>query len=155
MRAWGRNDYGQLGQGDIIDRGGNVGDMGDNLAPVDLGGMSPSNVAIGSRHTCADVTDPNAVPGQFMLCWGYNAYGALGLGNTQSYGDAPNTMGANLPVVDLGLMTFADISVGTDFSCVVFNENNSTSSNTASCWGVNNAGQLGMARGPGLAAETH
>ena len=37
IKRWGWNAYGQLGEGDTLDRGGAAGDMGDNLRPVDLG----------------------------------------------------------------------------------------------------------------------
>ena len=40
--CWGRNDVGQLGEGDAINRGDNPGEMGDNLPLVDIGSWSHS-----------------------------------------------------------------------------------------------------------------
>ena len=34
--------------------------------------------------------------------WGYNLYGALGLGDTINRGEEANQMGDNLPIVDFG-----------------------------------------------------
>jgi alpha-tubulin suppressor-like RCC1 family protein len=36
MKCWGRNDYGQLGLGDTLNRGDDPGEMGDNLPFVGL-----------------------------------------------------------------------------------------------------------------------
>ena len=59
LGATGRNDYGQLGQGDYDDRGDTALSMGDNLAPIDLGttpGGTGSAVAVavttGQQFTC-------------------------------------------------------------------------------------------------------
>ena len=40
--CWGRGEYGGLGTGDAIDRGGVAGDMGDALEPVDFGEPIPA-----------------------------------------------------------------------------------------------------------------
>jgi E3 ubiquitin-protein ligase HERC3 len=36
------------------------------------------------------------------VCWGENALGQLGIGNTVFHGSAPGEMGDALPPVDLG-----------------------------------------------------
>ena len=67
LYCWGRNDYGQLGDGTTSDR----------LLPTRVsGGISFSSVSAGGRHTCGQSTDGIA------YCWGWNTAGALGNGLT-------------------------------------------------------------------------
>jgi len=40
LKAWGRNSYGQLGQGHTNNIGDNSGEMGDNLSVIDLSSSS-------------------------------------------------------------------------------------------------------------------
>eukprot|EP01083_Nonionella_stella_P246072 854758_1 len=66
LKCFGSKEYGQLGYGDTIYR------MGDNLLSIDLGSaFVPSQVAIGSMHTCA-LSTTNKVK-----CFGYNSFGQL------------------------------------------------------------------------------
>ena len=54
VKCWGFNGYGQLGLGDTVARGDEVGAMGDSLPAVDLGtGRTAVAIAAGSNHTCA------------------------------------------------------------------------------------------------------
>jgi alpha-tubulin suppressor-like RCC1 family protein len=70
--------------------------MGDNLPVVPLGvGRTATALAIGFGHTCALLDDAT------IKCWGLNQRGQLGLGDTESRGDAISEMGAALPAVDL------------------------------------------------------
>jgi len=50
---------------------------------------------LGGYFTCAVLSDSSA------KCWGFNNVGQLGLGDTQTRGDAPGEMGDNLPHVKL------------------------------------------------------
>jgi alpha-tubulin suppressor-like RCC1 family protein len=94
LKCWGQNDFGQSGQGDTTTRSGN--DVGDTLPAVDLGaGRRALAVSIGPWHGCAFLDDTS------LKCWGYNAYGQLGLGDTANRGDEPGEMGDNLPPVEL------------------------------------------------------
>ena len=54
LKCFGLNDYGQLGLGDKVDRGGSASTMGDGLAAVDFGTGAPPVVAMsaGGGHTC-------------------------------------------------------------------------------------------------------
>ena len=71
VKCWGRNDHGQLGQGDTVSRGFDVGTMGDDLPPVDLGtGRTAIAIAAGIEHTCALLDDHT------VKCWGYNTLGS-------------------------------------------------------------------------------
>ncbi len=97
-KCWGDNGYGNLGQGDTITRGDNVGEMGDALVDIDLGPGRTADL-IDSRyvHACA-VLDASSVK-----CWGYNGDGQLGLGDDLDRGDEPSEMGSSLPETDLGV----------------------------------------------------
>jgi alpha-tubulin suppressor-like RCC1 family protein len=96
VKCWGRNDDGQLGLGDTIDRGDGPGEMGANLPFVDLGpGALVLEVDAGYYHTCALLTDGA------VTCWGDNFYSQLGLGDTSDRGDGPSEMGANLTAVPI------------------------------------------------------
>jgi len=52
-------------------------------------------MAAGDWHTCA-LLGTGAIK-----CWGYNAFGELGLGDTTTRGTDPAQMGDALPAVDL------------------------------------------------------
>jgi cysteine-rich repeat protein len=96
VKCWGLNDVGELGLGDMNNRGDAAGEMGDALPPVDLGeGATAMAITAGTFHTCALLTDGR------VKCWGLNLVGQLGLGDMKNRGDRPGTMGAALPAVDI------------------------------------------------------
>ncbi|CAM9936465.1 unnamed protein product, partial [Hapterophycus canaliculatus] len=96
-RCWGKGFTGQLGRGDFYARGKFPGEMGDGLSIVDLGtDVAATSIAAGSDHTCAVIDDGS------LKCWGMNALGALGLGDTNARGDDADEMGDALPAVSLG-----------------------------------------------------
>ncbi len=134
VKCWGRNDYGQLGQGDTNHRGDAAGEMGDNLLAISLGaGRSAVAIAAGGYHTCA-LLDNNQVK-----CWGRNFYGQLGLGNTSNRGDASGEMGDSLPYVSLGTGRSAlEVALGSEHTCARLNDNR------VKCWGSNGGGALGQ-----------
>ncbi|MBM4193469.1 MAG: hypothetical protein FJ202_03695 [Gemmatimonadetes bacterium] len=78
--CWGRNDYGQLGNG-----------LRTNSAtPVAVsGGLVFRSISVGELHTCAVAaaigtpTGPSSSIGT-VYCWGDNVYGQLGLGTSGS-----------------------------------------------------------------------
>lgn len=115
VKCWGANDWGQLGDGTLIDK---------NL-PIDVIGLSTGVISIsaGDDHTCA-VTSSNAVK-----CWGGNYLGQLGDGTTTK-------QSTPVDVVDLSSGVSA-ISLGLYHSCAL------TVSGGVKCWGSNNYGQLG------------
>ncbi len=145
VKCWGANSAGQLGLGDTANRGDEPGEMGDNLPAVDLGtGRTAKTIAMsgivndmrvpaGGEHACAILDN-----GQ-VKCWGDNAVGQLGLGDTANRGDEPGEMGDSLPAVDLGTgRTAIAISVEPDFACAILDNGQ------VKCWGGNAAGQLGL-----------
>ena len=134
LKCWGNNADGQLGLGDLIDRGDQPGQMGSWLPPVAAGpGASVQRVTAGSNHTCALFGN-----GQ-VKCWGVNNYGQLGQGDTVARGGAPDSAPTMLPAVDLGAsISPIDVVAGGDFTCVLFG------GGSVKCWGRNSNGQLGL-----------
>jgi alpha-tubulin suppressor-like RCC1 family protein len=134
IRCWGRNTWGQLGTGDPVDHGSSPGTMGDALPMVSLGtGQTAKAIAAGGSHSCV-ITAVNQV-----RCWGLNAHGQLGAGDTTDRGINPATMGDALANVDLGAQhTARAIAAGNDHTCAVIDDG------TVRCWGGNPSGELGL-----------
>ena len=95
VKCWGHNSRGQLGLGDVVNRGLSPNDMGDNLPALDFG-TGKTAVVLSTSTTCVLLND-----GQ-TKCWGDNESGQLGLGDTNHRGDGPFEMGDYLPAIDLG-----------------------------------------------------
>jgi alpha-tubulin suppressor-like RCC1 family protein len=135
LKCWGDNSHGQLGLGDKILHGPTAASMGDGLPVVNLGtGRTVRELGLGFLHTCALLDD------QSVKCWGYNAYGKLGYGDTADRGDGPGEMGDNLPAVDLGGQLVSALGVGWDHNCVV----TAGGGGAVRCWGYGDTGSLGM-----------
>jgi hypothetical protein len=134
IKCWGGNYFGQLGYGDLTDRGDGANEMGGLLPTVSLGtGRTVQAVSAGLIHTCA-LLDTGQVK-----CWGGNSIGQLGQGTDIDRGDDSGEMGDNLAVTDLGGGRRAlAISAGGFHTCVL------TTAGTVGCWGDNSDGQLGI-----------
>jgi hypothetical protein len=112
-QCWGRNDFGQLGDGSTTDR----------LTPVSVSGLSNAvAIAAGETHTCALLSDGTA------QCWGDNGYGQLGDGSTTD---------SATPVAVSSLGDAVAIAAGWKHSCALLGDG------TARCWGLNDYAQLG------------
>jgi alpha-tubulin suppressor-like RCC1 family protein len=112
--CWGRNDFGQLGDGLAI----------DSDEPVQAIGITNAvQVQAGELHTCALDTMGT------VRCWGQNSVGQLGDGSTSSDSRAP--------VVVRDLAGATQLSVGNEHACAL------KSDGTVACWGANADGQLG------------
>jgi alpha-tubulin suppressor-like RCC1 family protein len=134
VKCWGANDAGQLGLGDARHRGLGPGEMGPALPFVDLGaGRVVTALAAGGATTCA------LLEGGAVKCWGANATGQLGLGDTRSRGLTRAEMGDGLAPVNLPVHRPAiAIAVGGAHACAVLQ------GGELHCWGANDHGQLGL-----------
>jgi alpha-tubulin suppressor-like RCC1 family protein len=138
LKCWGHNGGGQLGVGDLNNRGSGPNQMGAQLSFVDVGaGRAVKATAGGDWHTCALLEDGR------VKCWGANASGQLGVGDTNARGDSSGEMGDYLPAVDLGSVGGVPLgaralSAGAGFTCALL------STNQIKCWGDNNNGRLGL-----------
>jgi len=115
VKCWGRNDYGQLGDGTNTNR----------RTPVDVVGLTSgvSAVAAGYNHTCALTT----VGG--VKCWGWNSNGQLGDGTTTDRW---------MPIDVVGLTSgVSAVAAGGEYTCAL------TTAGGLKCWGRNSSGQLG------------
>ena len=132
--CWGRNNYGQLGQGHSSNVGDDPNEMGEALIAVDLGtGMFATQITTGASHTCALLSDGR------VKCCGYNRRGQLGQGHATNTGVSENQMGDFLPPVDLGTGMFAtQIAAGAYHTCALLSDGR------VKCWGDNRSGQLGQ-----------
>jgi len=129
VKCWGNNTDGQLGVGDMDDRGDDPNEMGANLKVTELDGAA-TQIITGNSFTCALLT------GGKVKCWGYNQYGVVGLGEPGNRGSKPNEMGANLPALQLPAIKY--LSTRETHICATAAENGDVH-----CWGENQYGQLG------------
>jgi alpha-tubulin suppressor-like RCC1 family protein len=132
LKCWGRNSAGQLGLGDLTNRGDGPAQMGDDLVEIELGGPAIA-VAAGAAHTCA-VTGDGAV-----RCWGAGDAGQLGQGN-EADALVPPAPAVALPG------TATSVAAGAEHSCALL------ANGQAACWGAGARGQLGTGEAAGRAA---
>jgi alpha-tubulin suppressor-like RCC1 family protein len=133
VKCWGSCLYGQLGKVCTDFIGDSPAEMGDNLTPIDLGtGRTAREISAYGSHTCAVLDNYS------LKCWGKNAYGQLGLGDTNDRGDAAGEMGDNLPTVNLGTgRTAKSVVAGGYLTCAILDND------SLKCWGHNGNGPLG------------
>ncbi|HMV65209.1 MAG TPA: hypothetical protein PKA64_00065, partial [Myxococcota bacterium] len=135
VRCWGNNNYGQLGIGNTTRIGDNANEVGNDAVDpvVNLGtGMTAAQIGAGESFTCARLVNGD------VKCWGYNAYGRLGTGNTNTLGDGAGEMGDALLPIPLGFYRKAiDLAVGRHHACALLD------TGALKCWGYNDYGQLG------------
>jgi alpha-tubulin suppressor-like RCC1 family protein len=133
VRCWGYGYYGQLGYPNHT--GHNY--VGDNETPASVGDVNVGETVLqivasnknddasGSAHTCALLSSGG------VKCWGHNAEGQLGYGNTTQLSQP------SASTVDMeGISAYA-IWAGGMHTCALM------STGKARCWGHNAQGQLG------------
>jgi alpha-tubulin suppressor-like RCC1 family protein len=87
------------------------------------GGPAVLEIAFGREHTCATMVDKT------LRCWGLNASGQLGIGDTSPH---------LTPAVVQGMTDVAYVALGQLHTCAV------TGDGKVRCWGSNSRGQLGI-----------
>lgn len=134
VKCWGANNFGQLGRGDLTNRGTSPNDMGSNLPTVDLGANQRATAIVaGANHTCVILQNAS------VKCWGLNSDGRLGLGDKINRGDMPGQMGDALPTLDFGAgRTVKQVALTVAGGCALLDND------TLKCWGANSKGELGQ-----------
>lgn len=79
-------------------------------------------ISLGAQHTCA-ITDAGAVE-----CWGDNAHGQLGTGDTTT---------STTPRLVAGITGAVEVGAGTAHTCALLH------GGSVKCWGLNGSGQVG------------
>ena len=94
VRCWGQGDYGQLGNGTIV----------DSLVSVEATVPSAALIAMGGFHSCSMAV-------LLVSCWGSNSYGELGDGTT---------VAKNVPTAVVGMGGSAlQVATGSYHSCAI------------------------------------
>jgi alpha-tubulin suppressor-like RCC1 family protein len=114
VACWGGNEVGQLGDTTL----------NDSSVPVAVDGLTDV-VALDAATATTCALRSNGTVG----CWGSNSSGQIGDGAAVPFRSAPSSGN--------GLIDVVDIAVGDGHACAVIADG------TVSCWGRNNAGQLG------------
>jgi alpha-tubulin suppressor-like RCC1 family protein len=116
--CWGYNVYGNLGTGDTTNR---------RYPTKILGLTNPTEIAVSYGQYAYTRTANCAIDGGNVLCWGYNAYGATGVGNVNT----PITVPTLVKMQD-GTTPLSNISAlysAPDRFCALH------TGNTVWCWG--------------------
>ena len=142
VKCWGNGVYGRLGYDSNTSKGGNSGEMGENLPIVNLGtGRTAKAISAGWEHTCTILDDDTT------KCWGRGDSGELGQGNMEVLGNGEGEM-ANLKAVNLGEdHTVMAIASGEKYNCALLG------SAEVKCWGLGSMGQLGNGKTDNLGDE--
>merc|ERR1719242_231111 len=133
LKCWGANAFGRLGLGDMKDRGDHAGEMGQNLADMNLGDdFEIAKVRCSVGHCCAMSTDGE------LKCWGNNKHGELDYEHRSNVGTR-SALDGDLDVIDLGSrpdFIVADFTVNDGSTCAI------STKGYSKCWGRGDEGQL-------------
>lgn len=113
VRCWGRNNQGQLGNGTM---------GGFSATPVQVSGLTGvAQISVGQAFACAVTLSGN------VRCWGGNAFGQLGVGNTTN---------SAVPL-QLSLTAVRRVDLRAFHACAI------RGAGQVVCWGENRNGQVG------------
>lgn len=118
LYCWGRNDFGQLGDGTVTSR--------TTAIRTIVNGENVRLVALGGDHTCA------VTASQGLFCWGLNTSGQLGIAIKGQL--APTMVIAPTPLPAVGV-TFHHLTLGTSSTCAQAMAGNDLKT---ACAGTNN-----------------
>ena len=140
VKCWGRNTYGQLGQGNTTTLGVTAGQVAAAPA-IALGtGLSVEQLTLAHIHACALLRD-SAGAGH-TKCWGDNHWGQLGKGDKVNRGDDAGEMGDTLTDINLGAgRTAVSLAANGGHTCAILDNA------SVECWGLNTWGQIGRLNG--------
>ena len=123
LKCWGRDNYGQLGDG-----GSNTNTNAPSSTAINLGtGRTAVAVDAGDLHTCAILDNGD------LKCWGWDSKGQLGDGGSNTNTNAPSSTAINLGTG----RTAVAVAVGYSHTCAILDNGD------LKCWGLDNYGQLG------------
>ena len=132
-KCWGENADGELGYGDVATTRGavDVPAASGTLEVSDDPSVMDTTMSAGNEHTCALLSDSS------VKCWGSNSKGQLGYGSATPVGAQlePSQVGP-VPITSTG--GISQIACGAYHTCAVLTDG------TATCWGDNHTGQLGL-----------
>ena len=119
VRCWGRNDFGQLGDGTTS----------PSSAAVSVAGVTnPVDIAVGTSFSCGIFGTSSGASSGSVKCWG--------LGTSGQLGDNTNASSAT-PVPVSSVSTASQISARANHVCALL------TSGQVVCWGEGTSGQLG------------
>ena len=136
IKGWGRtNNFGQLGYGDISNRGNNPFEMGNYLQYVNLGTNAEVQTIKGGQYSsCVLLSDLS------MKCWGRNDVGQGGQGYSETgIGDAAGEVGDYLPPI-----SFPTGVIPTTFGTGWDHVGLISTSGDLFIWGYNSNAQIGI-----------
>ena len=143
LECWGLDQFGQLGDG-----GTNTNTNAPSSTAIDLGtGRTAVAVSGGEDHTCAILDNGD------LKCWGYDAYGQLGDGGTNTNQGSPVAVsGSNTWDSSTGLSSGSGSGSSSSSSFAYANNKVATGiyhtcaildNGDVKCWGRDQYGQMG------------
>jgi alpha-tubulin suppressor-like RCC1 family protein len=126
VACWGNNGSGALG----FTADGTPHPNPLFISGLNAGFSSANPIVAGELTSCAVLSDNT------VKCWGYNAHGQLGIGNSTSSIPTPTNVCQPVSGSCSGPMQVADLTLGETHGCAV-------TGGAVRCWGWNQNGVLG------------